>query len=66
MVDVFVHTVVLGLFVQSLPEAISESSAMTLLTGVVLGLTALILRGEVQLGGTRGLLDPRPASVSPD
>lgn len=96
MVDVFVYTVVLGLFVQFFPEVISESFAMTLLTAVllklvlelvtrakkslvarlrarrgmrralnglvlilvlpgskfvVLELTALIFRGEVQLGG---------------
>lgn len=96
MVDVFVYTVVLGLFVQFFPEVISESFAMTLLTAVllklvlelvtwakkslvarlrarrgvrralnglvlilvlpgskfvVLELTALVFRGEVQLGG---------------
>lgn len=96
VVDVFVYTVVLGLFVQFFPEVISESFAITLLTAVllklvlevvtaakkslvtrlrsrsgvrralnalvlllvlpgskllVLELTALVFRGEVQLGG---------------
>lgn len=96
VVDVFVYTVVLGLFVQFFPEVISETFLITLLTAVllklvlelvtwvkksllarrrtrrgvrrglnlamlilvlpgskllVLELTALVLRGEVQLGG---------------
>ena len=96
VIDVFVYTVVLGLFVQFFPEVISESFTITLLTAVllklvleivtwakksllarlrsrrgvrralngfvlllvlpgskfvVLELTALVFRGEVQLGG---------------
>lgn len=96
MIDVFVYTVVLALFVQFFPAVISESFSITLLTAVllklvlelvtwvkkslvtrlrarrgarralnaamlilvlpgskflVLELTALIFRGEVQLGG---------------
>lgn len=38
VVDVFVYTVVLGLFVQFFPEVISESFAITLLTAVLLKL----------------------------
>lgn len=64
MVDVFVYTVVLGLFVQFFPQVISESFAMTLLTAVLLKLVlelvtwakkSLIARLRARRGVRRGL-----------
>ncbi|MGJ9404866.1 hypothetical protein ACHABQ_00885 [Nesterenkonia aurantiaca] len=64
VVDVFVYTVVLGLFVQFFPQVISESFAMTLLTAVLLKLVlelvtwakkSLIARLRARRGVRRGL-----------
>ncbi|MER2133397.1 MAG: hypothetical protein ABS910_01815 [Arthrobacter sp.] len=46
LVDVFVYTVVLGLFVQFFPAVITESFLMTLLTAVLL---KVVLEGVVWL-----------------
>lgn len=45
VVDVFVYTVVLGLFVQFFPEVISESFSITLLTAVLLKLVLELVTG---------------------
>lgn len=64
VVDVFVYTVVLGLFVQFFPEVISESFIITLFTAVLLKLVlelvtwakkSLVARIRSRRGGRRAL-----------
>lgn len=61
IVDVFVYTVVLGLFVQFFPAVIAESFVLTLLTAVLLKLTLEVVvaakswvLSRIRLADTRG------------
>jgi hypothetical protein len=50
VVDVFVYTVVLGLFVEFFPQVISESFLLTLLSAVLLkGVLELVVRAKTWL-----------------